>query len=76
MAEKFAVYEWASAAGEPSIIQWFETFKQASDYYSDCIQDAIKRGDKETEYGIIEIKVSWTFTGSASSIKKRELKGA
>jgi len=58
-AEKFAVYEWASTAGEPSIIGWFKTYKEASGYYSDCIQDAIKRDDKETEYGIIEIKVSW-----------------
>jgi len=71
MAEKFAVYEWGIIAGEPSIIGWFKTYKEASDYYSDCIQDAIKRDDKETEYGIIEIKVSWTYTDAAPSIKKR-----
>jgi hypothetical protein len=71
MTEKFAVYEWSNMAGEPSIIGWFETYKEASDYYSDCIQDAIKRDDKETEYGIIEIKVSWTLTDSGSQTKRR-----
>ena len=73
MNEKFAVYEWSNIAGEPSIISWFKTFQQASKYYSNCIQDAIKRNDKETEYGIIEIKVSWTLSG-ASSLQKRKQK--
>ena len=73
MSEKFAVYEWGNMAGEPSIIGWFETYKQASDYYSDCIQDAIKRGDKETEYGILEIKVSWTLTGSSQTKRRAKV---
>jgi len=71
MKEKFAVYEWANTAGEPSIIGWFETYKEASDYYSDCIQQAIKRDDKETEYGIMEIKVSWTLSGLSSHQKRK-----
>jgi len=70
--EKFAVYEWANTAGEPSIIGWYETYQQAGDYYSDCIQKAIQRDDRETEYGIIEVKVSWTLSGSSSHPKRRK----
>jgi len=68
--EKIAVYEWGNTVGEPSIIGWFKTYKEASDYFSDCIRDATKRNDKDTEYGIFEIKVSWTLTGTACSRRK------
>ena len=62
-AEKFFVWEWSSSAGEPSIIVWCKTLKEATKEYERCIKEANENREKNagTEYGLCHIEAQFTI---------------
>lgn len=61
--EKFFVYEWSDTAGEPNIVGWFKTQKQASQAYEKFIKEANINRERNagTEYAICHIEVEFTI---------------
>jgi hypothetical protein len=61
--EKWFVYEWSDTAGEPDIVGWYKTRKEASKDYDKFIKEANENRERNqgTEYAICHIETEFTI---------------
>ena len=61
--EKFFITEWSDATGEPNIIGWYKTRKEASKDYERFIKEANENRERNagTEYAICHIETEFTI---------------
>ena len=58
LSERWFVYEWSDTAGEPNIIAWCETRRDAEREFKNSVENARKDGDrwKGTEYALCHVE--------------------